>query len=395
MANSGEVIAPKFMAAFQCVGGACEETCCADFLVDVDRATFKTYMAVKDPVLGGKLRTLVRKRVDATPEAFGRIALTASGECPFLDPQRLCSIQNALGESALSHTCSAFPRARWARDGQSYLGGKLSCPEAARLCVSSADAMDLGPGPAPAAASDPDSAARLAAHAAVADALRDPTLPVWKAILLAGVVANDVLADAGAEAALDVGAVRDFAAKARSELAGAGFELGDQTLQQLKLLIDIVLSASARCNASRNRFPHIAQTALDAIFEGAEDFGGAAANYRRLYRDRFQAFDAAHDHALRNYVLNYVFNNQLVLSGPAFSQFQGLAVRFGIMRLLLVGLAGSRPQGLSIADYAAVVSSASRIVDHDAWVGADIHRALDVIEPRSFSLAARMVIPPG
>jgi ribosome maturation factor RimP len=70
-------------------------------------------------------------------------------------------------------------------------------------------------------------------------------------------------------------------------------------------------------------------------------------------------------------------------------------VKFGVIRLLLVGLSGVQPDGLDIDDYAAVVSAASRILDHDASVSAEISAALDAVEPRSASLAIRMVIPPA
>jgi len=381
------------MSAFQCVGGACEETCCADFRVDIDKPTFEKYAAVQDPALGQTLKAFVQKRSDRSIEAFAEIVMTPSGECPFLDAHRLCAIQGALGEAALSHTCRSFPRARWTRDGAEYLGGKLSCPEAARLCVSAPDAMDFPAGQPTLAAST----AGGAVHVAVESALRDGDLPAWKGILFAILVSDRCLPDEVAAAAsgeAELSVVRDFAAQTRRELSEATFALGDQTLLQLKLLIEIALAASAKCNAARNRFPHIVQTALGAIFAGADDFDGAVANYRRLYRDRFVPFDGAHDHALRNYLLNYVFTNQTFLSGPALPQAQNLAVRYGIMRLLLVGLSGVRTEGLTIADYGAVVSAASRILDHDATISPEICRVLDAIEPRSVSLAARMAIPP-
>src|SRR5439155_13301245 len=100
--------------------GACEETCCADFLVDIDQQTFGKYMAVDGP-LGLQLQSSVRKRGSgATPQAYAQIALAPSGECPFLDGQRLCSIQSGLGEGALSHTCREFPRARWERNARAH-----------------------------------------------------------------------------------------------------------------------------------------------------------------------------------------------------------------------------------------------------------------------------------
>lgn len=383
------------MSDFKCLGGACPETCCSSFLVDVDRATFRTYMAVKEPGLGDELRRHVKKRGnDRTDAAYARIGLTSAGVCPFLDGDKLCSIQNKLGEGALSGTCRAYPRETWARDGRRYLGGKLSCPEAARLCVSSPDAMVFPDN----AAVDAPPTVRGAVHVAVEQVTRDPALPVWKAILFAGVAAETFLTDNSDDEPADAAtlqSIQDFATETSAALLEEDFVIGDQALTQLKTLAEIAVVAAAKCDARHSRFPTLLQDALGAILGNAEGFEGAVAQYIEHYRQRFQPFDAAHDHALRNFVLNYLYVNQSFLIGPVLPQFQNLAVRFGVMRLLLIGLSGLRSQGLTLDDYATVISSASKVMDHDPTVSLAICAALDAAEPRSVPLAVKMVIPPG
>jgi lysine-N-methylase len=393
LAQETPITSPKFMTDFRCAGGACPETCCSSFLVDVDRATFRAYMAVKAPDLGDQLKRHVKKRGnERTDSSYARIQLTPAGACPFLDGERLCSIQKRLGESALSETCRSFPRERWTRDGRDYMGGKLSCPEAARLCLAAPDAMTLSD------AGDAEPTVRGVVVAAIEAAARDRDLPIWKAILFAGVITETFLPEGQAEAAADAElrqTIEDYAAETRQALLEEDFALGDQALTQLKILAGVALSAAAKCNPNLNRFPAISQRAIGAILEGAEGFDSALARYAALYRERFKPFDDAHDHALRNYVLNYLYVNRTFLSGLILPQFQTLAVKFGVIRLLLVGLSGVQPDGLDIDDYAAVVSAASRILDHDASVSAEISAALDAVEPRSASLAIRMVIPPA
>lgn len=388
--------APNYLSAFKCVGGACEETCCANFHVDVDRATFRVYMAVTEPGIGQDLRNHVKKRPDPrTPGRYARIQLSPAGACPFLDQDRLCSIQNRLGEGALSQTCRSYPRETWEREGRSYLGAKLSCPEAARLCVSSPDAMAFAEGCAEPAGEGHGQTVRGAVHAATLEVTRDRAMPVWKAIIFAGVITETFLphdgADEPAGSAL-LQSIADYTAQTREAIAQQDFTDPDKALA-FKLLIKIALSASGKGNA-HNRLPRIAQTSLGEIMGNTEDFDGAALRYAELYGSRFKPFDEAHDYALRNFVLNYLYINRTFLAGPVLPQFQNLAVRFGVVRLLLVGLASARPEGLSLADYAAVVSSASRIMDHDESMSTEICAALEAIEPRSVPLAARMVIPP-
>jgi lysine-N-methylase len=400
--------APKYMSTFKCVGSACEETCCSSFHVDVDRTTFKAYMAVKEPGLSQDLQRYVKKlREPRSAGSYARIHLTSAGNCPFLDDNKLCSIQNRLGEGALSETCRSYPREAWERDGTRYLGAKLSCPEAARLCVSSPDAMAFpedrvehpgDDGLTDAVATHPGGGAtvRWAVHAAIEEVTRDRALPVWKAIIFAGVITETYLSDdptvepAGSDM---LQSIRTYTAETRQALLQEDFAIGDQALVQFKILTGIALSASGKGSA-HNRLPKIVKASLDNILGSAEDFDGALTQYAELYENKFKPFDDAHDYALRNFVLNYLYLNRVFLTGPALPQFQNLAVRFGVIRLLLVGLSSARPEGLSIADYAAVVSSASRIMDHDPSVSTEICAALDAVEPRSVSLAVRMVIPP-
>lgn len=391
MAQETPITSPKFMTDFRCAGGDCPETCCSSFLVDVDRATFRAYMAVKAPDLGDQLKRHVKKRGnERTDSSYARIQLTPAGACPFLDDERLCSIQKRLGESGLSETCRSFPRERWTRDGRDYMGGKLSCPEAARLCLAAPDAMTLSD------AGDAEPTVRGVVVAAIEAAARDRDLPIWKAILFAGVITETFLPEGQAEAAADAKlrqTIEDYAAETRQALLEEDFALGDQALEQFRILTGIALSVS-RKGSVHTRFPKIVQASLDSILGSAEDFDGALKQYAVFYENRFKPFDGAHDYALRNFVLNYIYLNRLFLVGPVLPQFQNLAVRFGVIRLLLVGLSGARPEGLSIADYAAVVSSASRIMDHDASVSGEICETLDAVEPRSAALAVRMVIPP-
>jgi lysine-N-methylase len=63
------------------------------------------------------------------------LTLTSSGRCPMWREDGLCRIQAQLGEEALCHTCSQFPRLRHDYGDFAELGLELSCPEAARLIL--------------------------------------------------------------------------------------------------------------------------------------------------------------------------------------------------------------------------------------------------------------------
>ena len=39
--------APSYLKNFKCIGGACEDTCCAGWSIEVDEGTYKKYKKVK------------------------------------------------------------------------------------------------------------------------------------------------------------------------------------------------------------------------------------------------------------------------------------------------------------------------------------------------------------
>src|SRR5580698_815809 len=93
---------------FRCIGAACEDTCCSDWDISIDRKTYDKYQACGDSELQPALHQFVNiDTAKGTDEDFARIALT-NKRCPFLE-EGLCSIQLKLGESYLSNICASYP----------------------------------------------------------------------------------------------------------------------------------------------------------------------------------------------------------------------------------------------------------------------------------------------
>jgi lysine-N-methylase len=143
----GEMVTmPAYMARFQCIGTACEDSCCnAGWNVPVDRRAYELYQGLTDPELGPELRRLiVPLEVDASDQDCARIVLREPDRgCPFLTADRLCGIQLKAGPQLLADVCATYPRVALLIDGERYRAAKLSCPEATRLALLAPDAVTL------------------------------------------------------------------------------------------------------------------------------------------------------------------------------------------------------------------------------------------------------------
>lgn len=126
----------EYMKGFQCTASACEDTCCAGWRVEIDHHTHRKYKRSQHPELRPLFeRKIKRIRSKQSEVTYGIIEMNADGLCPFLSPQKLCRIQLALGEEALSIACAGYPRVMNIVDGHREVTGTVSCPEVARLAL--------------------------------------------------------------------------------------------------------------------------------------------------------------------------------------------------------------------------------------------------------------------
>jgi len=117
---------PDYFDSFHCIGGACTDTCCAGWEIEVDEESCSRYLQMK-----GKTGKRLRKELTVTPEE-SYFALK-DGKCPFLNKDGLCDLILAEGEDILCDICREHPRFYNWYGSQTEVGLGLCCEEAERL----------------------------------------------------------------------------------------------------------------------------------------------------------------------------------------------------------------------------------------------------------------------
>ena len=120
---------PDYFDAFQCIAGACPDSCCKEWDVQVDTTSAALYRSLSGP-LGDRLREVL------TEEDGESVMTIIDGRCPMWRADGLCRIQAELGEEALCKTCREFPRLTHDYGDFIELQLELSCPEAAKYILS-------------------------------------------------------------------------------------------------------------------------------------------------------------------------------------------------------------------------------------------------------------------
>lgn len=397
-----QALAPRYMQAFRCVGSDCVETCCGSWNIAIDERTYQRYQTIRIEPLAGMLRQHVQRHADpaASHGAFASISLKMDEPCPMLDADQLCSIQKTLGAEALSGTCNDYPRV-FVHDGLRLgLCASLSCPEAARLALSDAAALDMSelslefnPELAPAlhrrrdplsSAEEPDLVRRHApVLASVMDALlRLEHLSAEQALVYGGLLWRRVAALG--EAAGD--ASREASGEAPGTPSEAQLEqvldqfLRPDTLSRAADLVQglpvpkeaqfsLLLGASQRFmreHGGRASF----RALMDEVSQGlllGQPLAVCLARYQEAESQVLRPFLAQHPHLLKNYTLNALQAAVFPRRGTAELQaeYMDLAVRVALIRFYLVGLAALRGPAFGTDDVVRAVYGVARNIEHN------------------------------
>lgn len=129
-----QIITPEYYHHFRCVAAACPDSCCKEWEVDVDADAAARYRALPG-ALGDRLRQVLRDTEDGT------VMTIENGRCPMWRQDGLCRIQAELGHETLCRVCREFPRLRHDYGDFVELGLELSCPEAARLILTTSGVL--------------------------------------------------------------------------------------------------------------------------------------------------------------------------------------------------------------------------------------------------------------
>jgi len=372
-------VQPSYAAVFQCIGARCEDHCCGDFDIPLDRRTFERYRRFESARLVEIVERSVSVQAPDGPDGlYGVIHREATGLCPFFGVDRLCAIQSDAGAEALSATCSIYPRSL------SYVAGRLegslslSCPEAARKVLFD-PAYLSAEGDLFAGVFRTDNtfhlacdergfvrkpgAEYLAIRSAVIAMVRDRELPLWQRLLLVGALCERLDAVMKAGRKREVAKVlREFVKGFRQKAAWVAL-VARPPQPEVRLRVFQKLAAARVEEGFGERFSEVldAFAALDA-----EGFVQAEELYAR-------PFFAAEPAVLENWLVSSIFLNLFPYGreGSAdfaplrlFDEFVLMATQFAFVQGLLVGMAARQREAFAAEHVVLTVQSYARTVEH-------------------------------
>ncbi|QMV51846.1 hypothetical protein GXP68_11140 [Ewingella americana] len=91
---------PEYVENFQCIGSACEDHCCKQWNITIDKDTYKKYLKSEIP----DIRNIAVENIVLTKKShnnWAKIKLNEHGICSYLDGDNLCKVHRAMGQRLL------------------------------------------------------------------------------------------------------------------------------------------------------------------------------------------------------------------------------------------------------------------------------------------------------
>ena len=127
-----QVLSIDYFDKFECVGNECEDHCCKDWNITVDKKTYMKYKRLQGSKFKNKLLDNIgRNRKSKSEYDYAKINLI-SNSCPMVSAEGLCEVYINIGPENMCHTCKTYPRYYNQVDDTIESCLTLSCIEVAR-----------------------------------------------------------------------------------------------------------------------------------------------------------------------------------------------------------------------------------------------------------------------
>ena len=104
------VLSIDYYKEFACIGNKCEDNCCKDWRITIDKKTYNKYKKLPVSDFSKKLNSSINRYRKSTHDRhYAKINLIDK-KCPMISKDGLCEVYLNLGPENMSYTCRVYPR---------------------------------------------------------------------------------------------------------------------------------------------------------------------------------------------------------------------------------------------------------------------------------------------
>lgn len=381
------ILIPEYITEFKCIGGACEDTCCAGWKVVVDKKTYQNYQGLTNSVIAKKLRENV-KRDD---ETYAYIASNKDTQCSMVLNDGLCSIHKELGEEFLCNTCFIYPR--YLSQVGKYVEKSLtlSCPEAARIVLLREEGLGF-------IESEESSNTRGLLNTVldlgeypyfwdiryfVIQLLQDRKRSIETRLILLGLFFKKIENMSEDEWQKDLRSVmKHYLDSLNNDVFIASLNGIEGNLDFQLRLIHTLVNFRIAGGVSSEKYKKILQQLTRGLNLDNDGFeiGKVGAKYKEACINFYEPFMKEKEYILENYLVNYVFKNLFPYNyNTLFESYMMLVIHYTIIKFHLVGIA-SDTKKMSEAIVIECIQQLTKLIEHNNLYLQEVRRVMEELE---------------
>ena len=402
---------PQYMKEFKCTGSECEDVCCRSWKVIVDKKTYNKYKEISEGEIKEKLdKNVMPLESGSNDTKYAEIKNdSTTGSCAFLSDNRLCILQQHLGEEYLCDTCNIYPRVINKVDDLVEESGEMSCPEVARGALLNPEGIKFEETEIEAERSNILNKV-VEQQCPASEQKPDKVFLTIRKFTLELVQRRSLrLADRLTVLGIFYEKVEKYLKENRIDeipdlIAGCQDMLENETLKksltQLPYNVTLQMVVLKQLTDKSIVKGIISQRYVDCYnefvkgvnFDKAPNLAEIAVRYKLAYRGYFEPFIKDNEYILENYVVNYIFQNMSSFGNAdnenIFSDYLMLIVSYATIKMHLIGIAGFH-KGINAHLVIKLIQSFGKTMEHDGDYRRDV---LEILQKNGCTTMAHMAL---
>ena len=402
-------LAPQYMKNFQCIGTACEDSCCVGWRVDIDHETWSKYRKTRHEELAPLLaKKITRNRSATKSEAnYAKVKLEQGGACPFLSAEMLCRIQLGFGEGNLSNVCATYPRVTNLINGVLERSATMSCPIAAKIALLQPEPMEFDEDEEPAGIrnmikntinthelkfSNKAEKHLWGLRIFSVATLQDRRYHVWERLVMLGIFydrVQDAIQKEQANQIPDLIAVhKNLLDDGSSKTIIQGIPV--QNTFQMELLKKIADKRYFSGVSNQRYLECFGEFLIGIQYTADSTVEEIGQRYHEAWQKYYEPYMREHEYILENYLVNYVFKNLFPFTAEksVFDSYMMLIIHYALIKMLLIGVAGYY-KGLNDEIVIKLIQSFVKTVEHNQKY---LYEIADLMKQNKFNTMAYMAV---
>lgn len=398
---------------FKCIGNKCEDHCCKDWKITIDKKTYKMYKKLPANEFSKKLNSHInRNRQSKSDNHYAKIQLV-DRKCPMFSEEGLCEVYLNLGEEKMCYTCRTYPRIYNRVDNTLEKSLTVSCIEVARnlllrknpisfnlVEVDSKDSDDLKNGITVVSSVYTNKDKNIAMQAFneirvfSIGLMQDRRFSVENRLAILGLFINKISTSCNTKEDIQV-LIESYTNAIES---GSYDNLLENLIKEDKLeaQLDLVMHIYGELmnktitNARyANNFVNIVNTfKLTTV-----DSDIIKESYKEALNEHYNSFIKDHEYIYENYLVYYMFKTLFPSNNTSIMDaYIQLVVQFSILKLNLIGICGHYKEEMDEEKVLTLIQSYASITEHDNFVA---NKVVKYLKENNLNTLAHMLIIMG